>query len=76
MTIAEILESLKHLSNSDRLAVIETAAWLVREELAGLTHNTDYDDPVLRNAGSLSGHPLSALSIDDELYGEDLRPSA
>jgi hypothetical protein len=34
MSALEVLERLKHLTNSERLAVIETATRLIREELA------------------------------------------
>jgi hypothetical protein len=34
MSAAEVVEQLKHLSNPDRLAVIEAATRLVREDLA------------------------------------------
>lgn len=35
MSTAEVLEQLRHLNNSERLAVIETATRLIRADLAG-----------------------------------------
>jgi hypothetical protein len=33
MTVAEVMEQLRHLSNAERLAVIEETSRLIREEL-------------------------------------------
>ena len=35
MSALEVLERLKHLTNPERLAVIETATRLIREDIAG-----------------------------------------
>lgn len=70
MSTTELLEQLKHLSNPDRLAVIEAATRLVREDLTGQAAG-GAEDPVLKAAGCLSGLPLSASEIEKELYGED-----
>lgn len=69
MTTAEVLEQIKYLSNTERLEVIEVATRLIREDLSPPGEN-DQEDPILRVAGCLSGPPLSASEIEDELYGE------
>ena len=72
MSRLELLEELKHLSNADRLIVIETATRMVREQLQQPVASTaDDDDPILRVAGCLSGLPLSFEDIERELYGKD-----
>lgn len=38
MSAAEVIEELKSLSNPDRLAIIEAATRLIREELYGEAH--------------------------------------
>jgi hypothetical protein len=68
MSTAQLLEQLKHLSNSERLEVIEAATRLLREDLVARAGS---DDPVLRVAGCLSGEPVSASEIERELYGEE-----
>ncbi len=71
MSTTEIVEHLKRMSNPERLAVIEAASQLVREDLAAEPTNAGDEDPILRVAGCLSGAPLSAAQIEKELYGEE-----
>lgn len=71
MSAAGITEKLRQLTILERLAVIETATRLIRQDLSGQVGNGWEDDPILRVAGCLSGEPLSAAEIEKELYGED-----
>jgi hypothetical protein len=70
MKVAELVEQLKQLSNPERLAVIEAASRLIRENLSSRVGETDGEDPILRVAGCLSGKSMSATEIEEELYGE------
>jgi len=71
MTTREILEHLHKLTPSERLEIAEAAMRLTREELASSADNRKQDeDAVLNVAGCLSGSPLSAPEIEQELYGE------
>ncbi len=70
MSAAELVKQLKHLSNAERLVVIEAASRLIREELVAQKADVRQEDPILRVAGCLSGIPLSAAEIEKELYGE------
>ena len=67
----EVVEHLKHLSNADRLAVIEAATRLIREDLSSEAANGAGEDPILQVAGCLSGEPLTAPEIEKQLYGEE-----
>lgn len=67
MDTADWNVQLKHLSNSERLALIEAATRLIREDLAD---GVD-DDPILRVAGCLNGESLSGTEIEARLYGEE-----
>jgi hypothetical protein len=69
MSATEMIDQLKHLSNVERLAVIEAATRLIREEFQEQSPNANAEDPMLRVAGCLSGAPLSAAEIEQELYG-------
>ena len=72
MSHSELLEELKHLSNADRLTVIEAATRMIREQLQEpAAHLADADDPILQVAGCLSGSCLSAEDIEQELYGKE-----
>ncbi len=71
MSKSKLLEQLKVLSNADRLAVIEAATRLIREDLRDRARNGRKEDPILRVAGCLSGDALTTKEIDSELYGED-----
>ena len=72
MSRSELLEELKRLSNADRLTVIESATRMIREQLQEpVASAADADDPILRVAGCLSGTPLSAQDIEQELYGKE-----
>lgn len=71
MSRSELLEELKHLSNADRLLVIESATRLIREQWREPDTNLPVsDDPILSVAGCLSGASLSAADIERQLYGE------
>lgn len=59
---------LKHLTNAERLALIEAATRLIREDLAAGAANGSNEDPILRVAGCLSGDSLSSQEIDDRVY--------
>jgi hypothetical protein len=67
----KIVDQIKKLSNPERLAVIEAATRLVREDLAGVNGSANADDPILRVFGSLSFEPISSKEIDEVLYGDD-----
>lgn len=72
MSRSELLEELKHLSNADRLTVIEAATRMIREQLQEpAARLVDADDPILQVAGCLSGSCLSAEDIEQELYGKE-----
>jgi len=64
MSVSEIVGQLKRLTISERLAVIESASRLIREDLSADT------DPILRVAGCLSGDTVSGAEIERELYRE------
>ena len=71
MSASEIVEQLRQLTIAERLAVIESATRLIREDLSGQGVNGADADPILRVAGCLSGEPVSGTEIDKELYGEE-----
>jgi hypothetical protein len=50
MSTLEILDRLKHLTNPERLAVIETASRLIREELTSPTGESGDQEQRLRTA--------------------------
>jgi len=50
MSTLEILDRLKHLTNPERLAVIETASRLIREELTSPTGESGDQEKRLRTA--------------------------
>lgn len=62
---------LRNLSNSERLALIEAATRLIREDLAAGVANGADDDPILRVSGCLAGESLSGAEIEARLYGEE-----
>jgi hypothetical protein len=70
MSASEIVEELKHLSNAELLAVIEAANRLIGKEGSDLAGTNLDEDPLLRVAGCLSGEPISATEIEEELYGD------
>jgi hypothetical protein len=50
MSALEVLDQLKHLTNAERLVVIETATRLIREELGGSVRVVREHDRRLREA--------------------------
>lgn len=59
-----LLESLAEMPETRLQEVVDFVDFLrVREQ--------KHEDPLLRVAGCLSGRPLSAEEIEDELYGKD-----
>jgi hypothetical protein len=71
MGTKDVVEYLKHVSNADRLAVIEAATRLIREDLSSEGANSAGEDPILQVAGCLSGEPLTAVEIEKQLYAEE-----
>ena len=60
----QLLEKVTDLSEARLQEVLDFIDFLrLREQKS--------EDPILRVAGCLSGHPLSQVEIDDELYGEE-----
>ncbi len=60
----ELLTRLDDLSDARLQEVLDFVEFLSVKEKNG-------DDPVLSVAGCLSGNPLSAEEIEQELYGEE-----
>jgi len=71
MKTTEQIEELKHLSTSDRLAIIEAATRFIRADLQSHASHNGGEDPILRVAGCISVDPIPSRDIDKELYGED-----
>ena len=71
MTPDEIVEHLKSLSRYDLEDVIEAANRILVERTPK-THDAT-DNPLFKMAGCLSGDPMTAEEIEEELYG-DRRP--
>ncbi len=60
----KLLEKITDLSEARLQEVVDFVDFLrLREQRS--------EDPILRIAGCLSGSPLSAEEIEDELYGKD-----
>lgn len=70
MSALQIKEHLRHLTNAERLEVIETATRLIREDMHRQVSTAADSDPVLKVAGCLSGEPLTGSGTDRHLYGE------
>lgn len=60
----QLLEKVTDLSEARLQEVLDFIDFLRLREQKG-------EDPILRVAGCLSGSPLSAKAIDEELYGEE-----
>jgi len=74
MSALEVLDRLKQLTNPERLAVIETATRLIREELADQTRIAREQDRRLRAAAEAIKdlyEPGSELTEWTALDGED-----
>jgi hypothetical protein len=74
MSALEVLECLKHLTNPERLAVIETATRLIREDLAGSVRSDREEDRRLRAAAEAIKdlyEPGGELTEWTALDGED-----
>jgi len=56
---SELLEQLKHLSNADRLVVIETATRLIRDELSLKSSKAKQDEDQRLQAAALAVKDLS-----------------
>jgi hypothetical protein len=73
MTAQEILKQLSNLTPHERLEIAEAAMRLTREQMASSPENRNHDevdeDAILNVAGCLSGNPISATEIEQELYG-------
>jgi hypothetical protein len=68
MIAEDVLERLRQMSNPERLALIEAARRLIDEDSRSHQMIGCEDDPILRVAGCLSGEPLTAEEIEEELY--------
>jgi hypothetical protein len=76
MTNTEIIDQLKQLTTAERLAVIEAATRLIREDLSPLETNGNSQDQELAHAAAalLSDYQLDeALTAFTSLDGEDFR---
>jgi hypothetical protein len=74
MSALELLERLKHLTNPERLAVIETATRLIREDIAEPMRVAREQDRRLRAAAEAVKdlyEPAGALTEWTALDGED-----
>jgi hypothetical protein len=60
----ELLEKISHFSESRLQEVLHFVDFLA-------TRERREEDPILKVAGCLSGSPLSAEEIEEELYGKD-----
>lgn len=60
----EVIQKMSHLPGSSLQEVLHFVDFLVIHEREG-------EDPILRVAGCLSGSPLSAEEVEEELYGKD-----
>ena len=60
----ELLEKISHFSKSRLQEVLQFVDSLATSE-------KEEEDPLLKVAGCLSGSPLSAEEIEEELYGPD-----
>ena len=60
----ELLEKISHLSKSRLQEVLHFVDFLASRE-------REEEDPILKVAGCLSGSPISAEEIEEELYGTD-----
>ena len=70
MSTAEILETLKGMSDDEYQAVIEAADRDRRAARPTPRLADSDDDPILRIAGTLSGDPASSAEIDTVVYGQ------
>ena len=74
MSALDLLEQLKHLSNVERLAVIETATRLIREDVSNPVHARRNQDHRLQMAATAVKdlyEPGSDLTEWTALDGED-----
>lgn len=60
----ELIEKISHFSKSRLQEVLRFVDFLS-------TREREEEDPILKVAGCLSGSPLSAEEIEEELYGKD-----
>ena len=60
----EVVEKISHFSESRLQEVLHFVDFLA-------TRERKEEDPILKVAGCLSGSPLSAEEIEEELYGKD-----
>ena len=60
----ELFEKISRLSKSRLQEVLHFVDFLA-------TREREMEDPILKVAGCLSGSPLSAEEIEEELYGKD-----
>jgi len=71
MSVAEIVEQLKEMSEEDLRLIIEAANRLRWQVAPKGTVSASGDDPILRMAGALSGDPVESGEIDRTVYGPD-----
>jgi hypothetical protein len=83
MTALEMLEHLKHMSNPERLTVIETATRLIREDLTGPMGNAREEKNRRLSAAAMAlkalyepgGELAEWTSLDAEEFVDDYAPS-
>ena len=74
MTSREIINEMKHLSNAERLAIVEEATRLIRQEIAGSAE--DLTKERLTSAAKVLLHDYSSdkeLTVFTVLDGEEFR---